>query len=493
MEGPKANKQSILGILRYAAIAVCAIVVIYEGWKILSNRLENRRALNEYSSIFDETVTISEEEGTGIGEDAANPQYYPNLQIDYAKLKEINPDFVGWLYFPAVDTSYPVVKEKVKDEYLYKTFQGASNGAGAIFLDVWSNVRFEGLSNFIFGHNMMNRSMFGSLTLLNVEGNENLLNEEPYFYVYTEDMVYRYRAFAYYNCAEGGPVYVNVGEDVSKYDDVIAYIEENNQYECPDTYDFSERPEILSLSTCSDYGPLRFVVTGVRDYSWYLGEGERQTAEVIYRELAESYVTLNQSDDSSDNIEKVDFSGLRTVNEDTVAWLTFPALEMSYPVVRETEQNEYVSRNIHGEADTAGAIYTDLSSDEKLHGLSDFIYGHYLRDGSLFGALQKFFDEESLAQIEEDPYFYVRTEEGVRKYRVIAYCETTSEDDVYAIVDDNEGFYDLVVKHIEENHTLMEGFKDIDFEERPQLMTLSTCSDFGDKGRITVTGVLVED
>lgn len=62
---------------------------------------------------------------------------YPELQIDFAELIRTNPDFRGWLYFPALDISYPVVQGEDNDYYLKHSFEGESVNAGMHFHGLW--------------------------------------------------------------------------------------------------------------------------------------------------------------------------------------------------------------------------------------------------------------------------------------------------------------------------------------------------------------------
>lgn len=87
---------------------------------------------------------------------------YPDLQIDFANLKKTNPDFRGWLYFPALDISYPVVQGEDNNYYLKHSFEGESVNAGCIFMDCEASADWSDRNTFVFGHNMRDESMFGS-------------------------------------------------------------------------------------------------------------------------------------------------------------------------------------------------------------------------------------------------------------------------------------------------------------------------------------------
>ena len=493
-----------LAALRYVAIAVCLMVVVYEGYQIVSSRLQHREARNEYASLVN--TFVSEDTATagrGIAIDGEeDTETYPNLQIDFAALREINSDLIAWLYFPALDISYPIVKERKTDEYLRKTFQGTYNGAGAVFMDHWSSARFHSMSDFVFAHNMNDRTMFGQLTVLTVEGNEHLLDEDPYIYVYMEDIVFRYEAFSYYQCPGGGPVYTDVGNDESKYDEVLAYILEHNMYEKEPAIDFTQRPNLLSLSTCTDWGDARFLVSGAKDHVWYLTEEARRSEGYEYDQIIEQYVTISDAHGTtdaqraSDNADtypglEIDFAGLKQLNENIIGWMYLPVLNMSFPVVAEQTENEYLTKSVSGRDDPVGAVFMDLMSNKEFAGWNDFVFGHYIPNGQMFGNMKELLDEEKGQQlIDDDPYLYIYTEKNVQRYRAYGYFWTQMGEDAYIQAEKPEHL-DRVIEYIDEKN-LYKGNKGINFsrvetEDRPGFLHLSTCADFEEKQRFVVS------
>lgn len=96
------------------------------------------------------------------------------------RLLSMNPDLVGYVRIDGTEVSYPVVQKKElsdpdlnpNDYYLYRTFKQESSKSGCIFMDYRN--RFDEVVEhrrivdnsgnvFIYGHNMNNRTMFGSL------------------------------------------------------------------------------------------------------------------------------------------------------------------------------------------------------------------------------------------------------------------------------------------------------------------------------------------
>ena len=237
-------KTKIFKIIRIIAILVCLGTIAYESYKIYDDQKEYQVAKNEYEEL--ENIAVS----YPLVEDEAAITDYPLLQIDFDRLKSINDDVVAWIYFPTLDISYPVVHENEIDEYLYVTFDGTSNKSGSIFEDVLSDPEFRGMHDIVFGHNMKNGTMFGSLKKLYQGEGDELLSTNPYVYIYTEEYVFQYRVFGYYLTKVGSEAYKVVKTD-DTYDEFLEYIQYHSAYKRPDDADFSIRPGILTLSTCS--------------------------------------------------------------------------------------------------------------------------------------------------------------------------------------------------------------------------------------------------
>ena len=77
-------------------------------------------------------------------------------------LKEINPDYIGWIYINN-QISYPVVRGRNNSHYIYTTFSGQRNSSGAIFMDHRNSRGFDEPVVIIYGHNMGDGSMFAPL------------------------------------------------------------------------------------------------------------------------------------------------------------------------------------------------------------------------------------------------------------------------------------------------------------------------------------------
>ena len=263
----KRKKQSIVHFLIPTVLFISMLVF---GGLFLRDFLEYKAANDEYAQL-EEHIVIEEPEEKNEGNvvqesEAAKEQVdfsHPKFQIDYDALTKINSDFSAVIYIPALGINYPVVRSKDNEDYLHRTFEGKNNFAGAIFLDYNANGNYDQSNTFIFGHNMKNGSMFGKLKYFLKE--EGLVNTNPYIFLCRPDGIYRYRIFSYYLTTTSSEIYNDfVGDD--GYDSYISLVKRLSSYKDypEETLDFSTRPNLLTLSTCSGPagGQQRFIVQG---------------------------------------------------------------------------------------------------------------------------------------------------------------------------------------------------------------------------------------
>ncbi len=228
-----------------------------------------RESENEYANLEQEVFGVVEEAPAEISEEV--PEETADIEAEVIlseedrsilagiqRLHEENEEVIGWIKFDTMDISYPIMQAKDNDYYLDHMYSGEENSAGSIFMEASNMPDFSDYHTIVYGHNMKNGSMFGSLknykTKDHYKGNE-------YFTVYTLDSVYRYQIFAYYDISMYGDIYNNQFGPDDYFGQFIDKMVKRSYY------DTGVRPvktdRILTLSTCSTQGN-RFVVNAVR-------------------------------------------------------------------------------------------------------------------------------------------------------------------------------------------------------------------------------------
>ncbi len=255
-EKKKLSPRIVFAILCFV-IAAGASVYAFYNYQIYRTAAQHTEDVME-SIVFTEPSSV--EIVSDKTEEDVPKITYPSIEINYDRLMKINPDFVGVLYIPALDLSYPVAHSKDNIEYLTVMFDGTENSSGAIFLSCDNSSDLSDYNSIIYGHNMRNGTMFGSLKRFRQE--EGLCASDPYLYIYTKDAVLKYHIFAYYLANQPDVCYGDVADE-DLYDQYIAQALKRNEYDIQsDPYqdDFSVYPNLVTVSTCSGRGHRHFTV-----------------------------------------------------------------------------------------------------------------------------------------------------------------------------------------------------------------------------------------
>ena len=188
-----------------------------------------------------------------------NREDFPEMEVDFKALREKNPDTVGWLYVGSCGISYPIVQGEDNDYYMNHTFERTVNSSGAIIMDYRDDKYLKDWNTFIYGHNMKNGSMFGSLKKLLKD--ETLYDSDPYIYVYLPGYIYRYKIFSYYKDKPDSKMYWTA-DTLQEY---RQYIRDALSLSVRDLgVETSEENNMVTLVTCSGSGAgkMRFFVHG---------------------------------------------------------------------------------------------------------------------------------------------------------------------------------------------------------------------------------------
>lgn len=216
--------------------------------------LDYKKTNDSYERLEEEYVTV--EPKAEVDEDA---WWYEDVDVQLSALQQVNPDIIGWIRFDQIDVlSYPILYSGDDETYLRTDLYGNDATAGCIFMEGICTPDFNDSHTILYGHNMKNLSMFGSLKKYKTEG---FYEENQFFTIYTDTMAYRYQIFAYRDVAETDQVY-STGYQAD--DEFQSLIEEMQRRSYEDTgVEVSKEDKIMTLSTCSTEGN-RFVVHAVR-------------------------------------------------------------------------------------------------------------------------------------------------------------------------------------------------------------------------------------
>ena len=180
---------------------------------------------------------------------------------------------------------------------------------------------------------------------------------------------------------------------------------------------------------------------------------------------------------------------LRQLNGDAAGWVIVEDTRIDYPVMYTPDDPEhYLHLNVDGEYSAAGTPFFGEGSDpENPNTNSMIVYAHHMRDGSMFGQLEKFADRQWAL---EHPITYI-DEAGQYSYRVIgAWHEDLSRDGYYRYWDHvgalSEEQFDEFVNDVEKHSAYSTDAK-VSYGDK--LLMLSTCSYGTSEERFVVVAV----
>lgn len=210
--------------------------------------LQYKTARDEYAGI-EELMSDADagDSTTNDEEDGDSLHFYPLLDIDFDALYAMNEDFVGVIYIPLLDIKYPIAKGEDNDEYLHKTFEGTNVFSGCVFMDYRNNEDFSDKFTFVYGHNMKDGSMFGSLKKFYQDN--TLCDQNPYVYIYTRNSIRKYKIFSYAIADVGTVDIFETASDDTEYDEYLEELNKVNLYHTANV-DLSGHPNMLVLYTC---------------------------------------------------------------------------------------------------------------------------------------------------------------------------------------------------------------------------------------------------
>ena len=156
---------------------------------------------------------------------------------------------------------------------------------------------------------------------------------------------------------------------------------------------------------------------------------------------------------------------LRTKYPDAVGWLTVPGTRIDYPFVQAADNDYYLRRDLNGDDAQAGTLFLDCRCDG-MASPNTIIYGHNMKNGSMFGTLKAFADEAFFEEHTQGT-IYLPRETLILEF--FAYMVVKSTDAEIYGVERGEGYLNYVRQGARH-------FRDAGLAQGDRVVTLSTCS-----------------
>ena len=181
----------------------------------------------------------------------------------------------------------------------------------------------------------------------------------------------------------------------------------------------------------------------------------------------------------------IDFTELKSVNEDIVGWLRVRALDISYPVVQGEDTDFYLHRTFEKTDNFAGCLFFNYLNKPDLTDQNTIVYGHNMKNGSMFGKLKQFREE---GKFEKSKFFWIFTPDFIYQYRIFAATVVNKTGLNYQTGFTDEQF-DEFIDYAFEHSEIEAGEVEVTKEDR--IVTLSTCTG-DDATRFAVMGKLAQ-
>ena len=233
-------------------------------------------------------------------------------------------------------------------------------------------------------------------------------------------------------------------------------------------------------------------------YKLYTIYDEYNKGDKEYQSIIEDVVSIEEPKETTDTEEgdsegnavfQVDFDKLQSVNKEVVGWIRFEnPSKISYPIVQAEDNDKYLKTTVEGKKNGAGSIFMDANNTADFSDRNTFIYGHNMKNGSMFGQLRKY---KNYDFYKENPYFYIYTPSGEEiKYQIYAVSIVEDTSESYNKYYTNDEEYLNYLKYIKSISRYDTG---VEVTAQSQLVSLSTCTNVTETQRLLVQGVRVAE
>ncbi len=193
-------------------------------------------------------------------------------------------------------------------------------------------------------------------------------------------------------------------------------------------------------------------------------------------------------EDSSAVLPVVDFEALRENGPDIIGWLSLPDTAINYPVTQRDDNEYYLHHLYDGTYNKVGCLFVDYENNADYSDRNTIIYGHNMRDGSMFAALNEY-DEQGY--FDGHPQMYLVTPGGGYTVEIFTAFvaepgESGSDASPWRLSWKDDGAYTTWLSEMA-GRSVIE--TDVTVTSSDKVLTLSTCTP-GGKSRFIVMGKL---
>ena len=206
-------------------------------------------------------------------------------------------------------------------------------------------------------------------------------------------------------------------------------------------------------------------------------EKSKNTMNELKQEINKIYKEENKK------LLKEKFSKMKSINNDYFGWISINNTQIDYPIFQYTDNKFYLNHDLNKEYSIAGSIFLDSKNSKNIkENKNTIIYGHNMKNGTMFGELKKLKEEKFL---KENNIIKLELEDKVLEYKIFSIYETNPEFNYIRTKFEDSKDFDSFIETIKNKSIYHE---DIDLNDK-NILTLSTCH--GSSNRLAIHAVLI--
>lgn len=245
--------------------------------------------------------------------------------------------------------------------------------------------------------------------------------------------------------------------------------------------------------------PIRFLCAGVclavlvfSGYQLYGYWRQSVQSRTVYDDLAQ-YAEIpeptahdhgQQAGQSEIAWPAVDFDALGAVNSDVIGWLYSADTAIDYPVVQGEDNDFYLDHLFDGSEHPGGCLFADFRSADDFSDRHTIIYGHAMKDGSMFSTIRKYAEQ---TYYHEHPQLLLITPDARWTVEIFSGYVASVQDGAWQLDFADDAAFEAWLSTITQKSAFASAIQPTVSD---RILTLSTCSYDFDDARFVVHGVL---
>ncbi|MBS6939659.1 MAG: class B sortase [Lachnospiraceae bacterium] len=248
------------------------------------------------------------------------------------------------------------------------------------------------------------------------------------------------------------------------------------------------RKILIGILVCIIIGCVSYIA-----YYYMKQDRNEKVYEEVQKEAVKPVEEKEEETPQESHVEiPINFAELQAKNPDIYAWIQIDGTNINYPLVQSATDNEYyLNHTIEGQEGYPGSIYTENGNTKEFTEFNTVIYGHDMKDGSMFQNLHNYTD---MTYMQQHPNVIIYTPDQKLTYQIFAATVYDDRHILYsfdfAFEEERQKFLDSIYNAKDLGKVIRE---DVSVNTDSRILTLSTCMTGQDEKRFLVEAVLVNE